>query len=94
VTYRTETGRGAMRVYADLYLCNVNSFDAAICTGKYTAGVHSAGFPDTQTMIDAQPRPGLTQHNTEKGTTDSARDCSSAEPAINWTLDCRASRTF
>ncbi len=57
--------------------------------------VHSAVFPRTQTLgLDVQPRPGLTQHNTEKGTTDLR--ATAPRPSLPTTghSTCRVNRTF
>jgi hypothetical protein len=57
--------------------------------------VHSAVFPRTQTDgLDAQSRPGLTQQNTEKGTTDLR--VIALRPSLPTTghSTCRVNRTF
>jgi hypothetical protein len=57
--------------------------------------VHSAVFPRTQTLgLDVRPRPGLTQHNTEKGTTDLR--VIAPRPSLPSTRrsTCRTSRNF
>jgi len=57
--------------------------------------VHSAMFPRAQTLgLDAQPRPGLTQHKTEKGTTDLRVVAPRPSLPSTGRLTCRASRTF
>ena len=52
-------------------------------------------FPRAQTLgLDVRPRPGLTQNNTEKGTTDLRVIAPRPSLPSTGRLTCRASRTF